>query len=102
MCGGGGGVMVLARAPRSPYYQYMYLFSEVSKLSQIKFFANLMPNFCEDVICYIPFLCYVIYLFEPPTRHFNHCVVELFVSIFRHLKLELLTQFPTSNDEQYF
>ena len=27
--------------------------------------------------------------------------VELFVSIFRHLKLELLTQFPASNDEKY-
>ena len=65
--------MVLARAPRSPYYQYMYLFSEVSKLSQIKFFANLVPIFCEDVICYISFLCYVIYLFEHPTRHFSQC-----------------------------
>ena len=25
----------------------------------------------------------------------------MFVSIFRHLKLELLTQFPASNDEKY-
>ena len=29
------------------------------------------------------------------------CVAELFVSIFRHLKLELLTQFPALNDEKY-
>ena len=28
-------------------------------------------------------------------------VAEFFVSIFRHLKLELLTQFPASNDEKY-
>ena len=30
----------------------------------------------------------------------NPCPVELYVSIFRHLKLELLTQFPASNDEK--
>ena len=30
----------------------------------------------------------------------NPFVAELFVSIFRHLKLELLTQFPDSNDEK--
>ena len=28
-------------------------------------------------------------------------VAQLFVSIFRDLKLELLTQFPASNDEKY-
>ena len=28
------------------------------------------------------------------------CAAELFNSIFRHLKLELLTQFPASNDEK--
>ena len=30
------------------------------------------------------------------------CAAEFFVSIFPHLKLELLTQFPASNDEKYF
>ena len=29
----------------------------------------------------------------------NPSATELFVSIFRHLMLELLTQFPASNDE---
>ena len=29
------------------------------------------------------------------------CPAELFAFIFRHLKLELLTQFPASNDEKY-
>ena len=28
----------------------------------------------------------------------SRCAAEPFVSIFRHLKLELLTQFPASND----
>ena len=32
-------------------------------------------------------------------EQYNPCAAELFVSIFRHLKLELLTQFPASNDE---
>ena len=32
----------------------------------------------------------------------NPYSVELFVSIFRHLKLELRTQFPSSNDEKHF
>ena len=31
----------------------------------------------------------------------NSSAAELFVSIFHHLKLELLTQFPASNDEKY-
>ena len=30
----------------------------------------------------------------------NPYAAELFVSIFRHLKLELLTQFPASSDEK--
>ena len=29
------------------------------------------------------------------------CTAELFVFISRHLKLELLMQFPASNDEKY-
>ena len=32
----------------------------------------------------------------------NPCPAELFQIIFRHLKLELLTQYPASNDEKYF
>ena len=28
------------------------------------------------------------------------CPVELFITIFMHLKLELLTQFPASNDKK--
>ena len=32
----------------------------------------------------------------------NENAAELFVSIFRHLKLELLTQFPASKDKKYF
>ena len=32
---------------------------------------------------------------------FNFCPAELFVCVFIHLKLELLTQFPASNDEKY-
>ena len=32
----------------------------------------------------------------------NPCPVELFVVIFRPLKLELLTQYPSSNDGKYF
>ena len=32
----------------------------------------------------------------------NPCDAVLLVSLFRHLKLELLTQFPASNDEKYF
>ena len=31
----------------------------------------------------------------------HHCPAELLVFIFHHLKLELLTQFPASNDEKY-
>ena len=31
----------------------------------------------------------------------NPYAAELFVSIFHNLKLELLTQFPASNDEKY-
>ena len=31
----------------------------------------------------------------------QRCPAEMSVSIFRHLKLELLTQFPASNDEKY-
>ena len=33
--------------------------------------------------------------------HFNPCAAESFASIFSHSKLELLTQFPASNDEKY-
>ena len=33
--------------------------------------------------------------------YLNPCAAELFVSIFRHLKLELLTQIPALNDEKY-
>ena len=33
--------------------------------------------------------------------YINPCAAELFVCIFRHLKLELLTQSPASNDEKY-
>ena len=29
------------------------------------------------------------------------CLTDVFASIFRQLKLELLTQFPASNDEKY-
>ena len=32
---------------------------------------------------------------------FNHDDAEYFVSIFRHLKLQLLTQLPFLNDEKY-
>ena len=32
---------------------------------------------------------------------FNPGAAELFVSIFHHLELELLTQFPASNDKKY-
>ena len=32
----------------------------------------------------------------------NPCVAELFASIFRHLKLELLTQFPALSDEKNY
>ena len=32
--------------------------------------------------------------------YLNACTVALFVFIFRHLQLELLTQFPTSNGEK--
>ena len=32
---------------------------------------------------------------------FNPFPAELFQIIFRHLKLELLPQFPASNDEKY-
>ena len=32
----------------------------------------------------------------------NPCFAELFVAIFHHLKLELLTQFPASNNEKYY
>ena len=35
------------------------------------------------------------------TDDVNPCPAELFVYIFRHLKLELLTQTPASNDEKY-
>ena len=35
------------------------------------------------------------------TKSINPGAAELFAVIFRHLKLELLTQFPTSNDEIY-
>ena len=37
--------------------------------------------------------------YEKPPIAFNPRSVELLVSIFRNLKLELLTQFPASNDE---
>ena len=33
---------------------------------------------------------------------FNPLLAELSVTISHHLKLELLTQFPASNDEKYF
>ena len=33
-------------------------------------------------------------------QRFNPYPVELFNNIFRHLKLELLTQFPAPNDEK--
>ena len=32
----------------------------------------------------------------------NPCPAELLQLYFRHLKLELLTQFPASNDEKYY
>ena len=32
---------------------------------------------------------------------FNPCAAKVFAFIFRHLKLELLTQFPASNDIKY-
>ena len=32
----------------------------------------------------------------------NPCDAEWCASISRHLKLELLTQFPASNDEKYY
>ena len=32
----------------------------------------------------------------------NPCAAEVFVTLFRHLKLELLTQFPALNDEKYY
>ena len=35
------------------------------------------------------------------TDDVNPCPAELFVYIFRHLKLELLTQTTASNDEKY-
>ena len=35
-------------------------------------------------------------------RNLVTLAAELFASIFRHLKLELLTQFPASNDEKYW
>ena len=36
-----------------------------------------------------------------PWSRFNPCAAELLVTIFRHLKLELLTQFPASNEEKH-
>ena len=40
-------------------------------------------------------------LHKRATRRGKHST-RVFVCIFRHLKLELLTQFPASNDEEYF
>ena len=46
------------------------------------------------------FDCYFIYTHDiAETVHFS--AAELFVSISRHFTLELLTQFPASNDEKY-
>ena len=37
----------------------------------------------------------------PSSQRVNPCATELLISIFRHLKVELLPQFPPSNDEKY-
>ena len=38
----------------------------------------------------------------PRAERVQTYTAELFASIFRHLKLELLTQFSASNDKKYF
>ena len=40
-------------------------------------------------------------LFLWSTQLYTPCPAELFQLYFCHLKLELLTQFPASNDEKY-
>ena len=36
------------------------------------------------------------------SSRFNHSAAELCLSMFRHLKLELLTQIPALNDGKYY
>ena len=45
--------------------------------------------------------CLILFITKLTQCVINPCTAELFVSIFRHFKLELLTQFSASNDEKY-
>ena len=51
-----------------------------------------------DPVDYL-FLCVPAILFL--LHYMNPCRAELFVPIYHHLKMELLAQFPSSNDDKY-
>ena len=62
------------------------------------YYPKTCPSHTVNLITLDALLTQTIYLWQRDV-YVNPCLAEVFIDNFRHLKLELLTQFPASNDE---